>query len=115
MFTSDFAGSNINWPLFGSGPRACSGSHLALPVLKVMMTDLVKHPLFNPLKNHRYSGRHLDGKVSSLSESMYFIATVLNALQKAMVSSNCNEDADGTDENDDLGIKPSTDGNNMNK
>ena len=80
MFTSDFAYSNFNWPLFGGGSRACAGGHIALPVLKVLMTDLVKHPLFDPLKNHQYSGRHLDGKVSSLSESMYFIATVLNAL-----------------------------------
>jgi hypothetical protein len=96
IFTSDFADSKINWPLFGSGPRACSGSHLALPVLKVLMTDLVKHPLFNPLKNHRYSGRHLDGKASSSSEYVYFVATVLNAFHNAMMSSGSTENTTGS-------------------
>ncbi len=103
MFTSDFADSKYHWPVFGAGSRACAGGHIALPVLRALMTDLVKHPLFNPLKNHKYSGRHLDGKVS-YSECMYFIQTVLNAFQSAMMSSGSSDedtaDKDGTsDEN----------------
>ena len=111
MFTSDFTNSKYNWPLFGAGPRACAGGHLALPVLKVLMTELVRHPLFNPLRNHKHSGRHLDGKAFSFSESLYFIETVLNVYLRAIMgndsvkesshsnnSSNNGSDKSGDDE-----------------
>jgi hypothetical protein len=104
MFTEDFnkfpahdSGHNFGekssgpfpWPIFGAGERACAGTHLALPYLRILKEQFtendtegnwITHDLFKPEVNHRYSGRHLDNQMHSLSELPYFIKTVLQAM-----------------------------------
>lgn len=87
MFTSDFnncSNDNNSWPIFGSGTRMCAGRHLALPFLKILASDLaVLGDNFQPLKGHKFSGRHKDGQVDSVHEYVYFICTVLSALVRS--------------------------------
>ena len=40
MFTSDFRGSDVPWPVFGAGPRMCAGTSAALGVLRVVASTL---------------------------------------------------------------------------
>jgi hypothetical protein len=96
MFTSDFVkagGNNYPWPVFGAGPRVCRGAFLALPLLTTLVAELYPSPCvssssilgnqFKPELNHRYSGRHNDGKVEQASELMYFVKTVCLILYSA--------------------------------
>ena len=77
MFTSDFRGSNVPWPVFGAGARMCAGTSAALGVLRAVATTLVAAgDAFAPELGHKYSGRHNDG-VSSLGEAWYFARTVV--------------------------------------
>jgi len=77
MFTSDFRGSNVPWPVFGAGARMCAGTSAALGVLRAVATTLVAAgDAFAPERGHKYSGRHNDG-VSSLGEAWYFARTVV--------------------------------------
>lgn len=90
MFTSDFRHSNYPWPVFGAGPRSCAGAHLATPFLKILHQEFSSLPdhLFQPLKGHKYSGRHLDGKVGSegwVSGPWYFVKTISGAFYRAVV------------------------------
>jgi len=76
MFTSDFRGSDVPWPVFGAGPRMCAGTSAALGVLRVVASTLAAAgEAFAPEAGHKYSGRHNDG-VSGLSEAWYFARTV---------------------------------------
>ena len=76
MFTSDFRGSNVSWPVFGAGPRMCAGTSAALGVLRAVASALsAAGDAFAPEVGHKYSGRHNDG-VSSLHEAWYFARTV---------------------------------------
>ena len=76
MFTSDFRGSDVPWPVFGAGPRMCAGTSAALGVLRVVASTLAADgEAFAPEAGHKYSGRHNDG-VSGLSEAWYFARTV---------------------------------------
>ena len=74
VFTSDLAGET--WPPFGAGPRACAGTSLALALLRPMHASLRSHPLFQPDKGHRYSGRNNDGAIS-VREALYFARIIL--------------------------------------
>ena len=77
MFTSDFRGSNVPWPVFGAGPRMCAGTSAALGVLRAVASTLsAAGDAFAPEAGHKYSGRHNDG-VSSLCEAWYFARTVV--------------------------------------
>ena len=77
MFTSDFRGSNVPWPVFGAGARMCAGTSAALGVLRAVATTLsAAGDAFAPEAGHKYSGRHNDG-VSSLGEAWYFAKTVV--------------------------------------
>ena len=73
------------------GARACAGTHLATPVLKVLMSQLVTSKKFQPLIEHRYSGRHLDGTlggdkwcITAIYESCYFLWVVVSAFIQAL-------------------------------
>jgi hypothetical protein len=93
MFTSDFRNSDYPWPVFGAGPRSCAGAHLATPFLKILHQEFVAlaandSRLFQPLRGHKYSGRHLDGKVGAegwLQGPWYFARTICSALYRATV------------------------------
>ena len=76
MFTSDFANSKHLWPAFGTGPRACAGTSMALGVLNAIHQKMLGRPGFEPERGHRFSGRNNDG-VTSLAEVWYFAKTVL--------------------------------------
>ena len=76
MFTSDFANSKHLWPAFGTGPRACAGTSMALGVLNAIHQKMLGRPGFDPERGHRFSGRNNDG-VTSLAEVWYFAKTVL--------------------------------------
>ena len=76
MFTSDFANSKHLWPAFGTGPRACAGTSMALGVLNAIHQKMLGRPGFEPERGHKFSGRNNDG-VTSLSEVWYFAKTVL--------------------------------------
>ena len=85
VFTQDLRGSAA-WPVFGAGPRACAGMHLAMPFLKVLMADLCSAEVeqrFCPLSGHEQSGRHHDGQLGSAGEAWYFVKTVAKALAAA--------------------------------
>ena len=75
MFTSDFRGSTVQWPVFGAGPRGCAGSNLALTFLKHVREELLPLPQFVPEHGHRYSGRNNDGN-TTLAEALYLMRTV---------------------------------------
>ncbi|KAI9911848.1 hypothetical protein PsorP6_009042 [Peronosclerospora sorghi] len=48
---------------FGAGPRACVGRHMAMKAMTGLFTDeFVRSNKFQPKLNHKYSGRHNDGK-----------------------------------------------------
>jgi hypothetical protein len=79
MFASDLAG-DARWPVFGAGPRACAGAHLARPLLRALLAELPRAARFCPLRGHADSGRHNDGRVASLAEAVYFAATVARAI-----------------------------------
>lgn len=74
MLLADFKDSTA-WPVFGAGERACPGRHLALPYLRLLVTELLPLPHFRPGENHLYSGRCNDDKVT-LHESVYFVRTI---------------------------------------
>lgn len=77
MFVSDFRDST-NWPVFGAGTRGCPGMHIATPFLKALSLELMKPEVaeaFQPLKGHKYSGRHNDGW-SNFEEAWYFFKTI---------------------------------------
>jgi hypothetical protein len=76
MFTSDFCGSAIPWPVFGAGPRMCAGTGMALGVLRAVATGFQNTDRFEPERGHKYSGRHNDG-VASFTELAYFVKTVV--------------------------------------
>ena len=76
MFTSDFSGSKHLWPAFGSGPRACAGTSMALGVLNAIHGKMLGRPGFEPERGHKFSGRNNDG-VTSFAEVWYFAKTVL--------------------------------------
>ena len=76
MFTSDFANSKHLWPAFGTGPRACAGTSMALGVLNAIHQKMLGRPGFEPERGHKFSGRNNDG-VTSRSEVWYFAKTVL--------------------------------------
>lgn len=84
IFTQDLRGS-VAWPVFGAGARSCAGMHLAMPFLKVLLTDLCgpgAKGRFDPLSGHAQSGRHHDGQLG-LGEAVYFYSTVLRAVAGA--------------------------------
>ena len=88
MFTTDFRGQDYPWPVFGAGPRACAGAHLAAPFLKILAQEFAALPpgRFVPTRGHKYSGRHLDGRASSegwLAGATYFVRTIAHALYTA--------------------------------
>ena len=58
MFTSDFRGSNVPWPVFGAGRESCAGTSAALGVLRAVATTLRRRRLSRPRAGHKYSGRH---------------------------------------------------------
>ena len=78
IFASDLQDSTA-WPVFGAGPRACAGTHLARPLLHAFLAELPSARDFCPLAGHEHSGRHNDG-AASLSEAVYFVRTVAHAL-----------------------------------
>ena len=85
MFSTDFRGQDHPWPVFGAGPRACAGAHLAAPFLKILTQEFAALPSgkFVPTRGHRYSGRHLDGRASSegwIAGAVYFMQTITQAL-----------------------------------
>jgi hypothetical protein len=77
MFTSDFASSSLSWPVFGTGPRSCAGSAFALPLVRLLRTELLPLGIFNPESNHLYSGRNNDSSWT-MSELVYFCKTVFS-------------------------------------
>ena len=76
MFTSDISGSKHLWPAFGSGPRACAGTSMALGLLNAIHGKMLGRPGFEPERGHKFSGRNNDG-VTSFAEVWYFAKTVL--------------------------------------
>ena len=74
MFLSDFKDS-AKWPLFGAGERVCAGRHLAMPLLKVLHTELTPLSNFDPSKNHLYSGRSNDDSLT-VSQALFFLNTI---------------------------------------
>ena len=86
MFTNDFTESTA-WPLFGAGLRMCAGAHIAMPLLKTFITELVPSSQFDARSGHRHSGRHNDGQMS-FSEAMYFFKTIVRALLRAPLREN---------------------------
>lgn len=82
MFVADFKDS-LKWPLFGGGERACSGKHLALPYLKILHADLNGLSNFNPILNHRYSGRSNDNNLTA-AEIAFFLKTVMTVIVRRL-------------------------------
>ena len=82
----------FNYPdtvLFCYCPVLLPGAHLATPFLKILWTEFtqLKKGQFQPLLGHKYSGRHLDGQISTEGwyGGIYFIHTIVHALYRATV------------------------------
>ncbi|CAH0489699.1 unnamed protein product [Peronospora farinosa] len=79
---------------FGAGTRVCVGRHMAMKAMIGLFTDsLTRSDKFQPRLNHKYSGRHNDGK-ESVTETLYQLqlgartigAAVVDRLSEACVS-----------------------------
>jgi cytochrome P450 len=77
MFVSDFQRYQYQWNIFGGGSRVCAGTHIALPVLRLMKAGLASLPNFKPVVKHRYSGRNNDVSMS-FPELVYYLSMVYN-------------------------------------
>ncbi|KAG7402078.1 hypothetical protein PHYBOEH_007292 [Phytophthora boehmeriae] len=68
---------------FGAGSRVCVGRHMAMKAMVGLFTDsFVRSELFCPKVNHKYSGRHNDGK-ETLAESLYQFKFAVRVLSTA--------------------------------
>ena len=67
--------------VFGVGPRACVGRHIALPLMVGLLGPMVAAgaPRFAPEVGHRWSGRHNDG-ATSVGEAAYQMAHFVRAM-----------------------------------
>ncbi|RLN92481.1 hypothetical protein BBJ28_00020429 [Nothophytophthora sp. Chile5] len=71
--------------IFGAGPRACAGRHIAMKAMAGLFTDrFVRSTLFRPMENHKYSGRHNDGK-ETVMELLYQVKVAVHILVTAAV------------------------------
>ncbi|GMF25565.1 unnamed protein product [Phytophthora lilii] len=68
---------------FGAGSRVCVGRHIAMKAMIGLFTDAFVHSdKFQPRLNHKYSGRHNDGK-ETMAETLYqvqFVAKVVSGV-----------------------------------
>ena len=65
--------------VFGVGPRACAGRHIALPLMLGLFGPLVTSGRFAPRAGHRWSGRHNDADTSA-GEVWYQLTYFLRAM-----------------------------------
>ncbi|CEG46012.1 RxLR-like protein [Plasmopara halstedii] len=71
---------------FGAGSRGCVGRHIAMKAMVGLFTDnLVRSDKFQPKLNHRYSGRHNDGK-ETMKEIWYQVQYVVRTLCAAAMN-----------------------------
>ena len=57
---------------FGYGPRRCAGSQYMYKIMEILLNSYQENVcLFNPIKNHKYSGRIND--IFHLYESLYML------------------------------------------
>uniref|UniRef100_A0AAV1TAA7 Cytochrome P450 n=1 Tax=Peronospora matthiolae TaxID=2874970 RepID=A0AAV1TAA7_9STRA len=68
---------------FGAGSRICAGRHMAMKAMTGLFTDsCVRSDLFQPGRDHKYSGRHNDGK-ETVTETMYQLQFALRIVGSA--------------------------------
>lgn len=61
---------------FGYGPRKCAGSQYTYQIMEVLLSEYNKNThLFNPTKNHKYSGRINDK--FNLYETLYMLYKII--------------------------------------
>ncbi|KAH7488422.1 hypothetical protein PRIC1_007461 [Phytophthora ramorum] len=68
---------------FGAGSRVCVGRHIAMKAMVGLFTDdFVRSDMFQPKLNHKYSGRHNDGK-ETVAEILYQVKFAMCTLAAA--------------------------------
>ena len=82
LLTFDNYDKKTNILVFGNGARKCAGAHHAYqiiqPFIELYFEDIRNNRnLFNPIKNHIYSGRINDG-VFNITELMYMCYCICN-------------------------------------
>ncbi|GMG15366.1 unnamed protein product [Phytophthora fragariaefolia] len=71
---------------FGAGSRVCVGRHMAMKAMTGLFSDsFVRSDLFQPRLEHKYSGRHNDGKETA-AETAYQLIFAIQTVGSAAVT-----------------------------